>query len=79
MLNVQFTSLPINMFIEYEHFVKLAASRYYYSMDVKLYQECLTERVEGDVLLCCQHNENCEEAVETWNTRCLRGNCGGHL
>ena len=88
MLGIAFSSPTINMFIENEHFVKLAENpEHYFSMDAKPYEEHHVDSVEGsddvltypiirvdDILLCCQHYNSCSEAVEAWNKRRLRVN-----
>ncbi len=83
MLGMQFSSPTINMFIEDENFVKLCENpQHYFSVDAEPYEECHVDSNDknlrypiikvDDILLCCQHYENCEEAVKDWNKRRLR-------
>ena len=86
MLGLQFSSPTVNMFIEDEHFVKLVENpHHYFSIDAKTYNDCYVDKAGDDelvypiiqvddILLCCQHYANCQDAVEAWNKRRLRVN-----
>ena len=85
MLGLEFKSPTINMFIEDENFVKLAENpRHYFQIDAEPFEErhidandnalCYPVIKVDDILLCCQHFSNCEEAVLAWNKRRIRVN-----
>ena len=85
MLGMRFASPTVNMFIEDESFVKLAENpKHYFSIDAEPYEErhideydkdlCYPIIKVDDILLCCQHYTNCDEAVKAWNNRRTRIN-----
>lgn len=85
MLGLEFKSPTVNMFIEDENFVKLAENpKHYFSVDAEPYEEkhidendsslCYPVIRVDDILLCCQHYANCEDAVNSWNKRRKRVN-----
>ena len=83
MLGLQFSSPTINMFIEDENFVRLVENPYhYFSIDAKPFNEHYVDKAGyeypviqvDDILLCCMHYKNCQEAIDAWNKRRLRVN-----
>ena len=85
MLGLPFISPTINMFIEDEHFVKLAEDPVHYlSLPAEPYIEAYRDPAApsvvypkirvGDIELCCLHYKSCAEAVDAWERRRKRAN-----